>query len=523
LQPCPIGVPGEIWIGGTGVALGYFKRPELSAERFVAQPEAVVPEHRRIYRTGDRGRWRHDGSLEHGGRLDDQVKLRGFRIELGEIEARLLSHPGVARALVMLREESPNNPLLAAYLVPRDDMPERESLRQHLRRWLPEYMVPSHFVELAAMPLLPNGKINRRALSEPIAQSQVPGQPVPPRDSTEQTIWNVWRDVLRSGEFGVHESFFDLGGHSLMAVQLANQIEASLKLPCPPGLLFEHPTIAGLAQALARRGQAAHRDVPLLALQPYGSEPGLFLLAGAEMYRRLAQSLDLGMRVYGIFSQTEIDLLYAPEGTPAPEIDVPRLAAEYLAIIRQQQPEGPYYLGGFSIGGVLAYEVAYQLRQAGQVVRAVVMLDTMLPGRSWRHLLAGLDRRQRLIRQQGWRHLLHALRVYRREAVQSDTAGGRRNQAYAAAIRRYAAQPSDLPVLFLQARDDPSVVPAYGWRALVPTLALERVPGRHMDILKPPNVLVLAVHLRQHLSSALNDSPAGESPAAGSDALPTPA
>lgn len=502
-QPTPIGVPGEIWIGGRGVTLGYHQRPDLTAQRFVAQPDADESEYRLIYRTGDRGRWRSDGTLEHGGRLDDQVKLRGFRIELGEIESRLLEHPRVARAVVLLREDVPGQPRLVAYVVAREGMPEREALREHLRQWLPSHMVPGHFIEVPAIPLLPNGKINRRMLPAPIDPGQQRGRWVAPRSAAEQAIWGVWSEALQLSDFGVHDNFFDLGGHSILAVRVVSRMEAVLQQNCPLGLLFEHPSVAGLAQAMAARGTLAHRDMPLVALQPHGSGPGLFLLAGAEMYRPLAQALDVpDMRVYGVFSQTEIDLLEpAPDNQPR-DIDVPQLATEYLAIIRQQQSRGPYYLGGFSIGGVLAYEVARRLQEAGEEVRLLVMLDTMLPGRGLRHLLAGIHRRLRLLRRQGWRHLQHVQRVLRQQSAQREEPGSRRNRAYASAIRRYDVQPGKLPAVFLQAGDDPSTVPAYGWPRLLPGLCVERVPGRHMDILAPPNAAVLAARLRAYLLPA---------------------
>ncbi|MFN3495292.1 MAG: non-ribosomal peptide synthetase, partial [Hydrogenophaga sp.] len=339
LQPSPIGVPGEIYIGGTGVALGYYKRPDLTAERFIEQPEATEQENRRIYRTGDRGRWRHDGSLEHGGRLDDQIKLRGFRIELGEIETHLLSHPGVARAVVILREDQPGQARLVAYVVPEGPMPAREALRQHLRQWLPDHMVPAVVVPLDSIPVLPNGKTNRRALPAPDHSHAGTGvAPVAPRNTIEQAIWAVWQEALHADGFGIHDNFFDLGGHSILAVAVVSRIETALDRPCALGLLFEHPTVADLACALTQTRPEGAPDLPVAVLQPQGSGPGLFLLAGAEMYRHLAQKLDPQMPVYGVFSQTEIDLLHWPAQAALPAVSVETLAGEYLALIQGIQP-----------------------------------------------------------------------------------------------------------------------------------------------------------------------------------------
>ncbi|MDQ7746424.1 non-ribosomal peptide synthetase [Hydrogenophaga pseudoflava] len=503
LQPCPIGVPGEICIGGTGVAIGYHRQAALTAERFIEQPEARDPLASRIYRTGDRGRWRCDGSLEHGGRLDDQIKLRGFRVELGEIEARLLGHSAVARAVVVLREDAPGQPRLVAYVVPRGPMPPREELREHLRRWLPDHMVPGLFMALDHIPVLPNGKTNRRALPAPSADpSHGRTPPTPPRSPTETVILSIWQAALQSEMIGVHDNFFDLGGHSILAVGVVSRIESALQRPVALALLFKHPTVADLADALSQAQPDDHKDVPVAVLQPQGRGPGLFLLAGAEMYRRLAQQLDAEMPVYGVFSQTEIDLLEQPADLPPPVVTVETLAREYEALIRGIQPHGPYFLGGFSIGGLLAFEVARQLQAEGETIGLIALLDSKLPGQGFRHLMAGVARRLRLLRRQGLGHLLHIYRVYRHQAEHRHEPGSRRIHTYAQAIRAHEAVPCDLPAVFLQAGDDPSTAPAYGWRALVPGLAVERVPGKHMDILEPPHVDVLASVMRQHIARA---------------------
>lgn len=504
LQPCPIGVPGEIWIGGAGVAIGYHRQPALTAERFIDQPQAPDPLGTRLYRTGDRGRWRCDGSLEHGGRFDDQIKLRGFRVELGEIESRLLGHEAIARAVVALREDAPGQARLVAYLVPRGTLPTRESLREHLRRWLPDHMVPGLFVEMDSIPVLPNGKTNRRALPAPSADpSRTRTPPTPPRSATEMVILSIWQAALQTEMIGVHDNFFDLGGHSILAVGVVSRIESALQRPCALALLFKHPTVADLADALSQKALPdEHKDIPVAVLHPQGKGPGLFLLAGAEMYRRLAQQLDADMPVYGVFSQTEIDLLEQPTDQAAPVVTVETLAREYKALIRSIQPHGPYFLGGFSIGGLLAFEVARQLRTEGETIGLIALLDSRLPGHGFRHLMAGVVRRLRLLRRQGLGHLLHIYRVYRRQAEQRHEPGSRRIHVYSQAIRAHEAVPCDLPAVFLQAGDDPSTAPAYGWRSLVPGLTVERVPGKHMDILETPHVDVLSAALRQHLARA---------------------
>jgi len=226
LQPCPIGVPGEICIGGEGVALGYHRRPELNAERFIADPERPGG---RLYRTGDRGRWCHDGTLEHRGRMDQQVKLRGHRIEPGEIEARLMEHASVARALVIVREDRPGDQRLVAYLVPRPALAiDATALRGHLQASLPEHMLPQHFVELDAIPLLPNGKLDRQALPLPQA-GQGRGQDgadfAAPANATEAAIAAIWAELLGVAPVGSRDNFFNLGGHSLLALRAVHEME----------------------------------------------------------------------------------------------------------------------------------------------------------------------------------------------------------------------------------------------------------------------------------------------------------
>jgi hypothetical protein len=250
LQPCPIGVPGELWIGGDGVTLGYLHRPDLTAERFVADPFSAVPG-ARMYRSGDRGRWRHDGLLEHLGRLDFQVKVRGHRIELGEIEATLASHPQVTRTVVLAREDVPGDVRLVAYVVPRTALPDANTLRTHLRTALPEYMIPQHFVALAAIPLLPNGKIDRKALPAPtetVSEGDSHGF-VAPSTPAEHAIAEIWSRLLGVRRISSADNFFDLGGHSLLAMRAIAEIETTLGARIAPRrLIFE--SLAQIAATL---------------------------------------------------------------------------------------------------------------------------------------------------------------------------------------------------------------------------------------------------------------------------------
>ena len=258
-QPCPLGVPGELWIGGAGVALGYLHRPELTAERFVADPFSAEPG-ARLYRTGDRGRWRADGSLEHLGRADFQIKLRGFRIEPGEIEAQLAGHPPVTQALVMVREDRPGDARLVAYLASETPVDEA-ALRSRLREHLPEYMLPQHFVVLAALPLLPNGKIDRARLPAPLAAGAPAAVRTTPRDELERQVAQAMAAALGGVEPGLDDDFFEHGGHSLLAAQLTARLGRELGLALPLRTVFEAPTVARLAAAI-RAARAADAPTP---------------------------------------------------------------------------------------------------------------------------------------------------------------------------------------------------------------------------------------------------------------------
>ncbi|MFP2913529.1 non-ribosomal peptide synthetase, partial [Pyxidicoccus sp. 3LFB2] len=238
LRPVPTGVPGELFLGGAQLAFGYLGRPGLTAERFIPHPFSTTPG-ARLYRTGDKARWRADGTLEYLGRVDFQVKLRGQRIELGEIEAALQQQPGVRDAVALVREDVPGHQHLVAYLVPSEAAPETEALRSALLRHLPEYMVPAAFVTLQALPLTPNGKLDRKALPAPDAQ--LAQAFVPPSSPTEQQLASLWLQLLRVERVGAHDSFFALGGHSLLATQLVSRIRASFGAELPLRAVFEAP------------------------------------------------------------------------------------------------------------------------------------------------------------------------------------------------------------------------------------------------------------------------------------------
>ncbi|RZA18720.1 MAG: amino acid adenylation domain-containing protein, partial [Lysobacteraceae bacterium] len=277
--PCPIGIPGEIWIGGDGVADGYLNRPDLTAERFLPDPRSKRPG-ARMYRTGDRGRWRNDGTLEHLGRLDFQVKVRGYRIELGEIESNLARHPDVVQCVVVAREDRPGDIRLVAYVVaataPADEALEERALRDHLRVALPEHMVPQRIVFLPAIPLTPNGKIDRKSLPAPGYALQSAALPAPPRNDLERAVAKAMAEVLALPEVGIHDDFFAMGGHSLLAAQLTSRLNREHGVALSLRALFDCPTVERLAAIIGH--DDAHQDIAHIPARPNQARAPLSLL-----------------------------------------------------------------------------------------------------------------------------------------------------------------------------------------------------------------------------------------------------
>ncbi|MEO3974457.1 amino acid adenylation domain-containing protein [Streptomyces sp. CAU 1734] len=394
VRPVPAGVPGELYLAGAGLARGYSGRPGPTAGSFVADPFGAPGT--LMYRTGDLVRWRADGGIDYLGRTDHQVKIRGFRIELGEIEAAVSSVPGIAAAAVVVHTSPAGVKRLVAHTVPAasGDRVDPVRLRALLSAALPEYMVPSAFMELAALPLTVNGKVDRSALPAPDFGDAGGGRA--PANAREELLCALFADVLGLERVGVEDNFFELGGHSLLAMRLVGRIRAELGIPVQVGTVMAAPTVADVA---ARIGTDARRDAlrVLMPLRERGTLAPLFCFHPASgfswQYAGLLPYLDPERPVYGLQSPGLAGEL--------PEVaDVAGLAELYLAEIRAVQPSGPYHFLGYSFGGTVAQTLAALLRERGEEVAFLGLLDAYPPELDdWSYIDAP-DWRERLEREE---------------------------------------------------------------------------------------------------------------------------
>jgi acyl carrier protein len=366
----PVGITGELYIGGDGVALGYHNRPELNNERFL--PNLFNQESGRLYKTGDLVRYLPDGAIEFLGRIDHQIKLRGFRIELGEIESVLGQHPGINEVVVTVREDQSGDKRLVAYLThSQEELPNVNAIRHFLKEKLPEYMAPSAFVLLDKLPLTSNGKIDRKALPAPDqTRPEFEQCYVPPRSPIEEMLAAIWQEVLNIDRIGIHDNFFELGGHSLLAIVLCTKIEAKIGKPIQVELIFQFPTVNSLSGDLEKYINIERKNFNsvITALQIEGTQPPFFWLYGGKVVPTILEHMGANQPVY-LLNHQSLD------GNRVNHLTVPEMASYYLQNILQIDSEGPYYLGGYSIGGMIIYEIARQLCLQGKKVALLLILD----------------------------------------------------------------------------------------------------------------------------------------------------
>ena len=549
LRWVPIAVPGEVCVAGDGVGRGYLNDPRRSAELFVPEPSnqtgASTGRGGRLYRTGDLGRFLADGNLEFLGRKDHQVKVRGLRIELGEIESLLALHPAVTQAVVLVREtasgELEKRGLACCYLPRggRQAAPSSRELRTYLAAQLPDYMIPRFFVALDEVPLSPAGKVDRKALAnllpEALESARRTGRQAP-RSSIERAVAEVFAAVLGVERVGLYDDFFTLGGHSLLAVRLMSRLELRLGRNIPLSYLFQDATVEGLAQALGGVGPQQAESPPLdppeggtetlVAIQTgNGVLPPFYCVhpAGGHVlcYRDLARHLGATRPFYGL------EALRCPETGPRHE-DLKEMAADYLELIRSQQAAGPYFLGGWSMGGAVAFEMARQLRSQDEEVAFLGLLDTSPPvegsafsgeaceeayldlfvlglglpdhGAHLRRELSGLDLGEALKR------ALAQLRGGGGPDADVDLAHLReRYQLFKSHVRSvalYHPRPYDGEVTFFRPRGSSQEELIDGWSALCRRVEVQVVPGDHFTMVREPFVRELAARLRDQLEIA---------------------
>ncbi|MBD1911608.1 MULTISPECIES: non-ribosomal peptide synthetase [unclassified Leptolyngbya] len=522
----PVGIPGEIFFGGAGINKGYLNRDELTAERF------VMIGGQRYYRTGDLGRFDTDGNLEILGRADFQIKLRGIRMEPAEIEATLRQVAGVREAVVAAQTLPGNEEKsLIAYLVlEADNKPTTQQIRRFLEAKLPDYMVPTIYKELDAMPLNVNGKVDRLNLPVPTLADLVDASAyVAPRDELESQLAEIWETVLGISPIGIRNNFFEMGGDSLMAVQILMQIETVFNKTLSITAPLQAPTIEEMAE-LIRNFKGSIANTGLVPLRKEGSKPPLFCLYGVLLYRDLVEHLDPDQPVYGVYLEEEVEILKAGPGWQddpkfAHFSTVPAIAQQYLKAVRSLQPHGPYYFAGESFGGVIAYEMAQQLEAEGEEVALIALLDSKAPNSyAQASLKHRLKKHLEMATQQGPSYLADKIQgtlnkfkgkvklpahSKTNEGVQpasppsTDVPSDVREAFRAQVSRYYFLTPYKGNVILFRAMDrDPFEVDPnqdMGWGSYVDRLEVVHIPGNHLGILRTPNVRMMAEHLTPYL------------------------
>jgi amino acid adenylation domain-containing protein len=536
LNLLPIDVPGEICISGVGLARGYLNNPKMTAEKFVANPFAPGE---RMYKTGDLGRWTPEGNIEFIGRIDHQVKIHGIRIELGEIEAAIGQHPAVRETVVIDREDHLGNLRLVAYIVPSQEQKLTiDELRRFLRDKLPEYMIPSAFVIKDAFSLTPHGKVDRRALleSEPIKQ-EPEDTFAPPRNELESQLTIVWEKVLGSNPIGVKDNFFKLGGTSLLAMVLFAEIEKIFGKQLPLAAIFDSPTIEDLARMLTKEDWSTHWS-PLVAIQPEGSNLPFFCVHGHRGnvigFQDLAADLGMEQPFYGIQAR-------GLDGTPVGERHIEDMAADYVNEIRTIQPRGPYFLGGWCMGAVLAFEMAHQLQETGEKVAMLAMIEPPHAGnyassraslilRPVYRIIERIDYEFNTLRRIGTRDKLsHLSRKFKTAITRTQVNIEKMiesllaklhlhvphsrtymlnalHEAHEKALLSYNPRPYKGRVAIFRASKQPLGIyhdPSLGWSTLIKDeVELHEIPGHYLNAFIEPSVHILGAKIKICLDEA---------------------
>jgi thioesterase domain-containing protein/acyl carrier protein len=502
-----------------------------------------------MYCTGDLARWLPNGNIECLGRNDNQVKIRGFRIELGEIEARLAEHPEVREAVVLAREDTAGEKRLVAYVVPERESEESNNgsgrvglqmseLREHLLGKLPEYMAPTAYVQLKRIPLTPNGKIDRKSLPEPdkdIREQEYVG----PQDATQETLCRLWQEVLRRERVGIHDNFFMIGGHSLLAVQVISRIKSAFAIEMPLSVIFVAPTVARMAKEIAAlNGHEQPQSSPVLvSIQPQGSRAPFFCVhaVGGQVisYAELSQEMGLEQPFYGLQSPPAN---FSPES----DISIEQMATLYNREIRSVQPVGPYLLSGWSMGGLVAWEMAQQLMKEGETISLLALIDTAPPPKYLEaddradeismlarfaldmSRLVGKDPRPLVEQffqadaQDQWKMVQETLTSY--GVLAPKTAHAEMTALLDVftrnfrAMNNYSIPTSDQSVVYFRASETPERFSKVWTKWSGGGIQFHSVPGDHFTMLRRPGVRIIAEILQRYLSMNSNNELRAVSP-----------
>ena len=535
MQPVPIGVAGEIYVGGVGVAPnGYLKRPALNKEKFVTNPFSPNPS-AKLYRTGDLGRYRTSGDIDFLGRADHQVKVRGYRIELGEIEALLSQYPGIRENIVVVREDKVDDKRLVAYVI-MESLHELDvqALRHYLKKQLPEYMIPSAFVPLEAFPLTATLKIDRKKLPVPeYSREELNNSYSAASTETEKQLLAIWSELLNVHPIGVKDNFFDLGGHSLIAVKMMADITQVTGLQLPLSSLLENPTIQGLAYMMDH-SNGQYKSKSLVPIKASGSKVPIYLVHGAGlhvlMFETLARYMDAEQPIYALQAR-------GLQGEAPPLDRIEDIAAHYIAEIQKQNPYGPYALAGYSFGGLIAFEMAKQLKAQDLEVVMLGVFDTVVrphvagQKQSYYQHLSTLGKKVAwnisLLAKQPLANLKYKSntlqRRYKRwkwrlthdEQQELKNTNGHNYEALVdrmnqKAFENYRLQPYDGAIHLFRAKDQRFYVNDFeylGWQPFAEGgVIVHDVPGDHLNLFNPPNGEAFAEILQACLDEIMSEN-----------------
>lgn len=532
-QPVPVGYPGELFIGGDGLARGYFNLPAMTKEKFLPDPFSDKPG-ARMYRTGDLVQQTESGKIEFLNRVDSQVKIRGFRIELGEIESAIAQFGTIKNNVVIVREDTPGDKKLVAYIIKKEDQEiDIAELRQFLKTKIPDYMVPSSFVFIEQFPLTPNGKIDRKALPSPLVMA--PQQTkiyLEPQTETERKLAAIWSDVLKIKRIGTDENFFEIGGHSMIAVTLMVKIEKELGKRLPLAILFDHSNIHDMAQLIEKEVKPINWG-SLVPIRSKGSKKPLYLVHGAGLnlllYTTIVARLDPDQPVFGLQAK-------GLDGVDEPIDTIEGIAAYYNSEILKVDDSGSYALAGFSMGGQLAYEMARQLAEAGKKVSFLGVFDTVSENASDMHIpfvKRYYLRTDRLLNQifwnistflkmpgnkksefvsLKWRSLKQKITKDDYKIKPEGVSVGKQSElpkylhkvhrANYIALEKYILPPYPGKLTLFRAMHQTFYIKdpvKYGWDEFVKEMVILNIPGEHSSIFAPPNDELFAKALQKCL------------------------